>query len=94
MLFIHRRAVHGIVMCRAKEAASAHKAFHSQLGDHVALLAAFRAYLNVSPAKRVSWCRRHFINHTAMRHADRIKQQLMVWTFVRACHVPATHLVW
>lgn len=65
-------------VCREKEAASAHKSFHSYMGDHISLLSAFRAFLAVSELKRASWCRRNFISYKALRHADQIKQQLLV----------------
>eukprot|EP00892_Ulva_mutabilis_P000226 jgi/Ulvmu1/10203/UM060_0003.1 len=62
---------------KESDASAAHKKFRSALGDHVALLMVFRSFLAVSPTKRVAWCRRNFVNHKALRHADRIKQQLL-----------------
>ncbi|PRW45383.1 ATP-dependent RNA helicase dhx8 isoform A [Chlorella sorokiniana] len=63
---------------KREEAAEAHARFRSREGDHLTLLAVFRAYTDVSKKghERASWCRAHFINPRAMRKAVDIHAQL------------------
>lgn len=63
---------------KREEAAEAHARFKSREGDHLTLLAAFRAYSGVTRrgGERAAWCRSHFVNPRAMRKAMDIHAQL------------------
>ncbi len=66
--------------CREKreEAAEAHARFRSREGDHLTLLAVFRAYTGMTRkgGERAAWCRSHFVNPRAMRKALDIHTQV------------------
>lgn len=64
--------------CSESRALAAHKAFQSDLGDHVTLLNVWRGYCAANPTKRREWCRKHFVNSRAMSTADSIYKQLQV----------------
>ncbi|KAL4442503.1 hypothetical protein ABPG77_005087 [Micractinium sp. CCAP 211/92] len=63
---------------KREEAAEAHARFRSREGDHLTLLAVFRAYTGVTRkgGERAAWCRSHFVNPRAMRKALDIHTQL------------------
>jgi hypothetical protein len=63
---------------KREEAAEAHRRFRSREGDHLSLLAVFRAYTGVSARgkERAHWCRSHFVNPRAMRKAVDIHEQV------------------
>ncbi|KAL4447805.1 hypothetical protein ABPG75_005024 [Micractinium tetrahymenae] len=63
---------------KREEAAEAHARFRSREGDHLMLLAVFRAYSGVTRkgGERGAWCRSHFVNPRAMRKAIDIHTQL------------------
>jgi ATP-dependent RNA helicase DHX33 len=61
-------------------AAEARAKFRHPSGDHLTMLAALRAYEEVSRAEgkagRREWCRRHFLNERALGEAVDIQEQL------------------
>lgn len=63
---------------KREEAVEAHQQFRCREGDHLTLLAVFRAYSDVSRKghERSHWCRAHFVNPRAMRKAMDIHSQL------------------
>lgn len=58
------------------EAEAARKRFVSRDGDHLTLLAAFRAYQQVSQKGQKRWCIENFVNERAMKRAVDIHRQL------------------
>lgn len=64
--------------CRQEKAASKHRDFHCQFGDHTTALNVWRQYVAVKPKARRQWCRRHFVNSRAMANAADIFQQVQV----------------
>lgn len=63
---------------KREDAAEAHARFRSREGDHLTLLAVFRAYTGVTRkgGERAAWCRSHFVNPRAMRKALDIHTQV------------------
>jgi len=58
----------------------ARKNFRHPSGDHWTMLNVFRAYdevcSSVGKRGRKDWCKRHFVNHRALREAENIRTQL------------------
>lgn len=63
---------------KREEADEAHQRLASREGDHLTLLAVYRAYTAVSRKGqgRAHWCRAHFVNPRAMRKAVDIHDQV------------------
>lgn len=59
-----------------EEAQVAHRHFISDKGDHLTLLAIYKAYTNIGRKERVRWCRTNFINNRALQKASDIYKQL------------------
>lgn len=75
---------------REKEAAAAQQGFCSALGDHITGLHIMRAFEALPQKKRSAWCHRHFVSLKAMKHAERVQEQLQA-CFIFCALLPVHH---
>lgn len=65
---------------RRDQVAEARSKFRHPSGDHLTILSAFRAYLDIasneSKGGRKEWCRRHFLNEKTLKEASNIRDQM------------------